>query len=93
MSEPFPSQKLGIGTPNASSLTSPFWGAPGTARGVLNARAWAWGEAWSGYPCHSWASVTHRPVTAPLPWLVTLTPVGEQEASKTNWEGGGPAAH
>ena len=59
---------------------------------ALDTRASAWGPAWAGDPCHSWASVTHRPLTAPPPG-VTLTPVGEQEANKTNWEGGGPAAH
>lgn len=44
-----------------------------------------------GTPVIARSEVTHRPLMASPPQLMTLTPVGEPQANETNWKGGGPA--
>lgn len=91
MSELCPSERLGICTPKLPDLV--FLGGPRDTGSGAGCQGPAWGGAWAGDPCHSWVSVTHRLLTAPPQRLVTLTPVSEHEAHRTNWEGGGPASH
>lgn len=79
-----------VSGPLESALQSQFPdlslpGGSGDGPQVPDAKASARRQAWAEDPCHSWALVTHRPLTAP-PRGVALAPVCEQEANKTNWK-------